>query len=181
VRSLGRNQKRTFRTILVVDDDETLLRGFARVPRQDVTFLTAKDSITARTLAREHRPDLTIVDLQLGGESGIELLKELKTADPNACVVMVSGYGSIDATVWAMRAGADDVIEKPVSYREIILRLEGELGQPTFQPTTVDRARWEHIQRVLRDTNGNISMAARKLGVYRTTLKRWLRKYAPRH
>lgn len=165
-----------------MDDDETILRAYTRLPRPDVHFITAKDGATARRLARQHRPDLAIVDLQLGKESGIELVRELKASDPSPCVVMISGYGSINATVCAMRAGADDVVEKPVTYREIVHRLEGELGEPsTFEPTTLDRAQWEHIQRVLGDSNGNVSMAARKLGVYRTTLRRWLRKYAPRH
>lgn len=171
-----------FRTILVVDDDEMVLRAFARTLRQDVTFFTAQDSATACSLAREHRPDLTIVDLQLGAESGIELVRQLRVVVPSTCIVLVSGYGSVDATVRAMRAGADDVIEKPVTWREILHRLEGEQAEPsTYEPPTLERAQWEHVQRVLGDTNGNISMAARKLGVYRTTLRRWLSKCPPRH
>lgn len=171
-----------FRTVLVVDDDERLLRTYTRTPTQDVTFLTANDSASARSLARQHQPELAIVDLQLGKESGIELVRQLKTDDPRACVVLISGYGSVDATVWAMRAGADDVVEKPVTFREIVRRLEGNVDEPSvFEPITLERAQWEHIHRVLGDANGNISMAARRLGVYRTTLRRWLRKSAPRH
>ena len=171
-----------FRTVLVVDDDERMLRAYARTPAQDVTFFTANDSASARSLARQHQPELTIVDLQLGKESGIELVRQLKTEDPDACVVLISGYGSVDSTVWAMRAGADDVIEKPVTFREIVRRLEGNVDEPSvFEPITLERAQWEHIHRVLGDAHGNISMAARRLGVYRTTLRRWLRKSAPRH
>lgn len=175
-------QTRAFRTILVVDDDERLLRAYSRTHPQAVTFFTAQDSATALALAGEHHPELVIVDLQLGKESGITLVRELRTSLPDACIVLVSGYGSIDTTVSAMRAGADDVVEKPVTLREIIFRVERELNDPTtFEPATLERAQWEHIQRVLGDTNGNISMAARKLGVYRTTLRRWLRKSAPKY
>jgi two-component system response regulator RegA len=179
---LGSKDKRTFRTILVVDDDETVLRAYTRAPEPDVTLLTAADPPTALRIAREHRPELIIVDLQLGNQSGIELVRELKANDAQACIVLISGYGSVDATVLAIRAGAEDVIAKPVTYREIILRLEGEMTQATtFEPTTLEGARWEHIQRALGEANGNVSLAARKLGVYRTTLRRWLRRYAPRH
>jgi two-component system response regulator RegA len=182
MRSSGVREKRVFRTILVVDDDEGILRAYARTPRQDLTFLTAQNSASARDLARQHHPDLIIVDLQLGTESGLDLVHDLKAVEPNACVVVVSGYGSVDAAVRAMRAGADDVIEKPVTFREIMHRLEGDDDEAsTFEPPTLQRAQWEHVQRVLADTNGNISMTARKLGVYRTTLRRWLGKSPPRH
>jgi ActR/RegA family two-component response regulator len=52
--------------------------------------------------------------------------------------------------------------------------------QPETVTPTLARAQWEHVQPVLNDSNGNISMAARKLGVYRSTLQRWLRRHAPR-
>jgi two-component system, response regulator RegA len=182
VRSEAFKQKRAIRTVLIVDDDEAILRTYTRTARQDVSFVTAQNSASARYLAAKHHPDLMIVDLKLGNQSGIELVRELKAAHPSTCVVMVTGYGSVEATVRAMRAGADDVIEKPVTFREILLRLDGGLDEPyAIEPTTAERARWEHIQRVLADTNGNVSMAARKLGVYRTTLRRWLRGNAPKH
>jgi two-component system response regulator RegA len=186
----GVKQRRAIRTVLVVDDDEALLRSYARthsrMERQDVILLTAQDDVTARRLAATHHPDLSVVDLKLGNKSGIDLVRELKAADPSRCVVMVTGYGSVEVTVRAMRAGADDVIQKPVTFREILLRVEGGLDEDmlavpdTVELMTAERARWEHIQRVLADTEGNVSMAARKLGVYRTTLRRWLRGYAPK-
>jgi two-component system response regulator RegA len=76
------------------------------------------------------------------------------------------------------------VIFKPVSLTEIIQRIEDdhEGAEPDIDDTpTLARAEWEHIMRVLEDCQGNVSMAARRLGIYRSSLQRKLRKYAPQN
>jgi two-component system response regulator RegA len=77
-------------------------------------------------------------------------------------IVLCSGYLSVAATVAAMRAGADRVVYKPETFREILARLEkqDEDMAAIFERPTLARAEWEHIMRVLEDCNGNVSMAA---------------------
>lgn len=179
---MGEQRQQSIKTVLVVDDDEGLLRAYERaILVAKAKPFTASNVASATKLARETAPDLAIVDLQLGRDSGIDLVAKLKAMSSPPAVVMISGYGSIETTVSAMRAGADDVIEKPVAFAEIVRRLETK-GQRAadFEPATLERAQWEHVQRVLADCGGNVSMTARKLGVYRTTLRRWLRKHAPK-
>jgi len=171
-----------FGTVLIVDDDRNLLASFAsHVGRRTGSLaLTATTSSSAMELANKHRPELAIVDLQLGSESGIELIRELKREHPAITAVLISGYSSVQSTVLAMRAGADDVLVKPITWAEIMQRLEPDGGgEPPPQTPTLARAQWEHIHRVLADCDGNISLAARKLGMYRSTLQRWLRRHAP--
>ena len=175
------------RTVLLVEDDERLLAAYKTAVERapNVRALTASNIEAARQLASLHRPQIYIIDMQLGCESGIDLILELSHKAPGARFVLVSGYTSTESTVAAMRAGAFDVISKPVSAAEIMARVVGEpdvadspAGSPPETPSA-ERALWEHMHRVLGDCRGNRSKAARRLGVDRSTLQRWLRRRAP--
>jgi two-component system response regulator RegA len=163
--------------VLAVDQDEQILGSWARAAR-DRNIVTAVDAVTARQLASTQRPDLAIVDLRLGNTSGIDLIRDLKRDVPDLLAVLCSGYLSVAAAVAAVRAGADIVV---FTFSEILQRIEESIEAPDLEDTpTLARAEWEHIMRVLADCNGNVSMAARRLGIYRNSLQRRLRKYAPR-
>lgn len=176
-------RRRAIRNVLVVDDDETLLASWRRMISRDRTVATAHEAAAARQLAREQAFDLAIIDLRLGTSSGIELIRQLKREQPDATIVLCSGYLSVAAAVAGMQAGADGVVFKPITFREILHSLEKSEQEDPAELTetpTLARAEWEHIMRVLADCNGNVSMAARKLGIYRSSLQRRLRKFAPR-
>jgi two-component system response regulator RegA len=168
-----------FSRVLLVDDDELVERAFRRALASNVVLTTARNRATAIEAIRATPPDLAIVDLQLGRESGIDVVRDIKGESSHTRIVVISGYGSVDATVWAMRAGADDVIEKPTTFAEIVRRCDAT--EPSeFEPVSLERAQWEHVRRVLNACGGNVSLTARRLGVYRTTLRRWLHKPAPK-
>jgi two-component system response regulator RegA len=176
-------RRRSIRHVLVVDDDEHLLASWRRTISRERTCATASDADTARLLAGRHAFDLAIIDMKLGAGSGIELIKQLKHDHPDGVIVLCSGYLSVAAAVAGVQAGADHVVFKPITFREILHTIEKhEQGQPPDldDTPTLARAEWEHISRVLTDCNGNVSMAARKLGIYRSSLQRRLRKFAPR-
>jgi two-component system, response regulator RegA len=181
--AFGMGRRRSIRHVLVVDDDERLLASWRRTISRDRTCATASDAATARQIAQRQAFDLAIIDLRLGTGSGIELIKQLKHDHPDIVIVLCSGYLSVAVAVAGVQAGADLVVFKPVTFREIMNNLDKhEQGQtPELDETpTLARAEWEHISRVLTDCNGNVSMAARKLGIYRSSLQRRLRKFAPR-
>lgn len=177
-------QQARFANVLIVDDDERVLASYHRYRSQTRNIMTATSGAAACAAAREHAPDLAVVDLQLGKESGIDVIRKLKELDPSTTVVVLSGYASVEATVQAMRAGADDVLVKPVSLKEILRRLESEADEPAvddeMETASLERVQWEHVQRVLAECNGNITLAASRLGVYRSTMQRWLRKQTPK-
>jgi two-component system, response regulator RegA len=171
-------ERRSIASVLVVDDDAKLLRAYRRAAACDV--FTADTADTARAIASTEHPDLAIVDLRLGDGSGIDLVRELRRERPELVIALCSGYLSVAAAVSAVRAGADHVMFKPITFEEILQRA----SQPEEPPIDLDtptlaRAEWEHIMRVLADCNGNITIAARRLGIYRSSLQRRLRKYAP--
>jgi two-component system response regulator RegA len=168
--------------VLLVDDDELWLRACERGFRGLAdTVRSATNVSDALTLADEHPPpDLMIADVRLGTESGIDLIEPVRRAYPACKIVMVSAYLSVALTARIVRKGAHLVLFKPVHPTEILHQLQDtdEVDEPWVTPTLA-RAEWEHISRVLLDCNGNVSEAARRLGILRQSLQRRLRKHAP--
>lgn len=171
---------RSVKTVLAVDDDESVLAGLTRTLGRHRVLFTASDPQTATRVARRERPELAIVDLRLGSTSGIDLVRTLRAFSPDMIIALVSGYLSIDSTVTAVHAGADLVMSKPVTGRDILRRVEGDDDGDWGDTPTLQQAQREHISRVLSDCHGNISEAARRLGIQRSSLQRRLRKQRPK-
>jgi two-component system response regulator RegA len=173
-------------SILIVDDDEIFRERLARSFRtRGFDVRTAGTVEAALGLAREDSPELAVLDLRMPGGSGVDLLRGLKQIDPSTKVLILSGYGSIATAVEAVKLGAENFIPKPADADDILAAFEkgsapGEAVQTRYQAPSLARAEWEHIQRVLADCAGNISEAARRLGIHRRSLQRKLNKYAPR-
>lgn len=168
------------RTVLAVDDDERILASLRRMFGHRRMVHTATSSQQALALARREQPQLAVVDMQLGFESGIDLVRALRAEFRDMAIALISGYLYIDATVAAVRAGADVILPKPCNANDILRRLDEGLPETidlSLERTpTLARAEAEHIERVMFDCKGNVSEAARRLGLYRSSLQRRLRK-----
>ena len=174
-------RRRLIRNVLVVDDDALLLSSWRRmITRERKNAAVAGDGATALQLAAQQSFDLAIVDLRLGRSSGLDLIADLRRAHPDLLIALCSGYLSVDTAVAGVHAGADVVVFKPLTFKEVLHKLEEDAPPDLEETPTLARAEWEHIMRVLADCDGNVSMAARRLGVYRSSLQRRLRKFAPR-
>ncbi len=175
--------RETLPSILLVDDDEVLRERLAQAMRErGYEVRTAGTADEALREAQKDSPEMAVLDLRMPGVNGLELLKELRKHDPSTRVLMLTGYGSIATAVQAVREGAVGYLPKPADADEILAALNGAdttkrvLGMET---PSLARAEWEHIQRVLADCGGNISEAARRLGIHRRSLQRKLQKYPP--
>lgn len=173
-------------SVLIVDDDELLReRLAAALRRRGYDTRTAGGHGEAVSLARADSPEYAIIDLRMDGPSGLELLRDLREIDPSTRVVMLTGYGSIATAVEAMRLGAVNYVPKPADADDILAAFERADGPPLvpsrdYDAPSLARAEWEHINRVLADTAGNVSEAARRLGIHRRSLQRKLQKYPPK-
>lgn len=170
--------QRTIRCILAVDEDEAATRRYVRGFGPQRTVLATTDPAAARAIAGSTPLDLAIVELRIRNESGSALGLELKRRHPGLVVALCSGYLSIENAIAAVRAGIDIVLFKPVTAQEILRRIDGAADAPEPETETLESAEREHIARVLSDCGGNISMAANRLGIYRSSLQRRLRREA---
>ncbi|MEZ5979587.1 MAG: response regulator [Planctomycetota bacterium] len=184
--------------MLLVDDDVVFRERLARALRsRGYEVWTAGDGTQALELARRESPERAVVDLRMGsGQSGLDVLRALKAVDPATHVVVLTGYGSIATAVEATKLGATNYLPKPADAEDVLLAFErgitesaasdgagsddvGTGGGGEIEAPTLARAEWEHINRVLADCSGNVSEAARRLGIHRRSLQRKLQRYAP--
>ena len=181
---MDRRSGKVVRSLLVVDDDRAVLETYRRSLTRcgELMVSCATDVAGALHMVRTQRPDACIVDFQLGAETGLSFIEQVRATDREIVLVMITAYGCMEVAVAAMRAGADDVIAKPVGAHEILRRLAAvptTRSRDSHETPSLDRAMWEHMQRVLADCGGNRSEAARRLRVDRGTLQRWLDRPAP--
>jgi len=170
------------RRLLLVDDDETFRSRLSRaLGDRGLEVVQADGPASALESAARARPDFAVVDLKMPGGSGLDLVPELVALVPGIRVVVLTGYGSIASAVESMHRGAHHYLSKPADADEILAALEGE-PSPSTPPAptpTLARAEWEHMSRVLADCGGNVSEAARRLGITRRTLQLKLKKNPP--
>lgn len=167
--------------VLVVDDDtpfaERLGRSFSE---RSYEVRVAGSIAEAKQIIPAFAPTHAVLDLKLAEESGLNLISDLR--ELGTCVVMLTGYGSVATALEAVRLGAKNYLAKPASFAEI----EHALFAPPLSPVgsslnlkedvpSLDSVEWEHIQRVLRDCSGNITHAAKRLGLHRQALQRKLK------
>jgi two-component system, OmpR family, response regulator VicR len=114
--------------ILLVDDDRELidLLAFA-LRRAGLEPIAAHDSGSALRLFAERRPDLVVLDINLGASSGLEVLRELRRETESLPVIMLTALDSEEDKVRGLEAGADDYLTKPFSHRELIARIRAQL------------------------------------------------------
>jgi two-component system response regulator RegA len=171
--------------ILVVEDDDVFRARLVRAFRdRGLLAASAADGVEAAAVAKELRPTRAVVDLRMPGEDGLEVLRRLLELDADTTVVILTGYGSIATAKDAIRLGAVDYLTKPVDTDQILAAFERGSAEPDGSPATLTapslaRLEWEHIQRVLTDCDGNVSRAARVLGIHRRSLQRKLAKMPP--
>lgn len=173
-------------SILLVDDTYVLRERLSMALQQrGFRVETAGNYDEAVEVFRVRPTELAVLDLRMPGRSGLELLRQLLSMRPETRVLMLSGFGSIPASIDAVRAGAVNFLSKPADADDILsafIRGDGPSvpeGAIAFPAPSLARNEWEHIHRVLADCGGNISEAARRLGVHRRSLQRKLRKRAP--
>jgi two-component system response regulator RegA len=171
--------------ILIVDDDSTFTRVLTRAfRRRNFDAISVRDGEAALAAAKKRHPDFVVLDIRLAGEiDGIALIKPLKMINPSVRIVVLSGYARISGAVAAIKLGAANYMAKPVSVDEILVALEATASSqkedndvPCSEAhgLSISDIEWRHILGVLRTSNGNVSAAARELGMYRRTLQRKL-------
>lgn len=167
--------------VLVIDDDAQFNAILVRtLQRRGLNACGATSAEAGLAAMQAQRPERIVLDLNLGGASGLALIPRLLAIDASCRIVVLTGYASIATAVEAVKRGAVQYLAKPVEIDAILAAFDDgaedlEAVAPD-EPLSVDRLEWEHIQRVLAEHDGNISATARALKMHRRTLQRKLAK-----
>ena len=136
-------------------------------------------------------PNYLIVEQKLADGSGFDLLARVRAVNPEVAAVVLTRYPSVAAAVHAIRMGFQDYLAKPIEARRIAALFgaaptmgrnesaANDIFESDEEPASLARVEWEHIHTVLLDCGGNISEAARVLGLHRRSLQRKLRRLGP--
>jgi two-component system response regulator RegA len=166
--------------LLLVDDNEQHCWAMRRAFEKRGYAVQVANSVpkACDLLEEGWAPEYAVVDLKMPGPSGLELLPRLKSANPQARIVVLTGYASIATAVQAVKLGATYYLIKPTDAEQVEIAFHEADGEMTVavNERPVGRLQWEHIQQVLAEYRGNVSATARALGMHRRSLQRKLQK-----
>lgn len=164
--------------ILILDDDQRLVESLKKDFLEKKFEVICLDKIS--DITKDHKVQYAVVDLRLSqGQFGLDAISKIIEFNPDAKVIVLSGYGSITTAVEALKKGAIDYLTKPASFKQIWDALHGQKIQESTEIKRMSLSEVEHeyIDFVLTKNNGNISKTAKDLGLHRQSLQRKLKKY----
>lgn len=176
--------------VLIVDDEKTIRETLKEI-LEDEGFQVFTEEVGSRTLQKikEILPDVVVLDIFLPGISGLEVLEKLKEEGltKNLAVVIVSGHGSVETAVRAIKLGAFDFIEKPVKYDKFVevlkaaAKRKGKANGCNYSHLPLKKAKEEfekdYIKQVLERFNWDLKKSANFMEIDISNLYRKLNKY----
>jgi hypothetical protein len=157
-------------TILVVDDDKGIRDLCARALR-DYKVLLAGSCEEAVRLYESEQVDLVLSDIMMPGDSGIELLKRVKMLNPNATVIIMTGFADKEILLKAIKEDADDFINKPLNLLQLKNSIEKALGRKALKEELADIKRSDEIK------NAFLSLVSHKLRTPITGISLFLQNF----
>lgn len=118
------------KSVLIVDDEKNILNSLEGILSDEgFNAKKAENGLIALRLLETFSPELVLLDIWIPGKDGIEVLKEIKSKYPSTEVIVMSGHGSIETAVKAIKLGAFDFIEKPLSLEKVILKVNQAINK----------------------------------------------------
>ena len=171
-------------SLLIVDDDERFAETLALEFRERGWRVDRVGDLDALRALPEFAYAFATVDLRLRHQTGLDAIPIILAGSPRTRIIVLTGFGSIATAVQAVKLGALNYLAKPVQVGDLLHAFRGEgLAAPDGKGAdsqSLARREREYIEWVLAECGGNISRAARQLGLHRQSLQRKLRKYTPR-
>jgi two-component system, response regulator RegA len=162
--------------ILIVEDDTLYCKKLGQAfSARGIATKIAFSIPEAEELIKNENFTHAVFDLKVGSEFSLSLLEKL-VKNQGTAIIILTGYGSVPSALEAVRLGALNYICKPCSFEQIFKALFGQPLEPTVtnvnMNVSLDELKWDHISRVLHEHNGNITRAAKALGIHRQALQR---------
>ncbi len=134
----GTMAKRTKATILVVDDEQSILETLTGILEDEgYEVITAPSGEKAITSLSKVSPEIVLLDVWMPGIDGIETLKKIRKINKNVSVIMISGHSNIDTAVHAIKLGAYDFLEKPLSLEKILILIKRALEKQRLEKENI--------------------------------------------
>ena len=168
-------------SLLIVEDDDGFARTLKRsFERRGYDAVIAGSVEQVGEILKDKTFSYAVVDLKLGGASGLVCVEKLHAHDPQMLIVVLTGFASIATAVEAIKLGACHYLAKPSNTDDIEEAFRKAQGNAQValaeRSTSIKTLEWERIHQTLIETEFNISEAARRLGMHRRTLARKLEK-----
>lgn len=158
-------------TILVVDDEE-IIRDLCRRTLSDYRILEAPDGVAALQLLELNPVDLLLVDVMMPVMNGLDLLKQVKEHDPDQLVIVMTGYADKEIVLRALKADADDFIQKPINLIQLKSTIQKALEKRAL------RQELQQLKRVDRLKNEFLGLISHKLRTPTTVLSLFMQNLA---
>jgi len=124
--------------VLIVDDEKSILETLTSIIEDEGhEVITASSGEKALTLFTESSPDIVLMDVWMPGIDGIETLRSIKGKNRDACVIMISGHSTIDTAVHAIKLGAYDFMEKPLSLERVTILLRRAIEKQSLEKENI--------------------------------------------
>jgi two-component system response regulator RegA len=168
--------------LLMIDDDGDFCNALKEALALHGYAVTSASTRTeALQRATEHNFAYGVLDLNLTGESGLALITPLREILPAIRLVILTGYGTINTAIEAIKLGAVHYLTKPVTTAEIIAAFTKEQGDPAAPiyapPQPLHEMQRDYLAQIFEQHGRNISATARALNMHRRTLQRKLEKW----
>ncbi|HEX4406189.1 MAG TPA: response regulator, partial [Polyangia bacterium] len=176
------------RRVLVVDDEPRARALLVQcLSAASWRVQTADRCGQAQLIAQTFVPAFLVAEQRLADGTGFELFTRLRAINPALKAIMVTRHASIASAVDAVRNGFEDYLAKPVEPQRVAERLDQratrdertDVFEHVGKLPSLAHVEWEHINATLYGCDGNVSEAARLLGLHRRSLQRKLRRHEP--
>ena len=115
-------------TILIIDDNDTIREGLAiTVKKLGHAAVVAANGAAGIAAFKQHPADFVITDLKMEGGTGVDVLKGISALDPDVPIMIITGFGTVETAVEAMKLGAFDFITKPIQSEVVRLKVDRAL------------------------------------------------------
>jgi DNA-binding response OmpR family regulator len=152
--------------ILVAEDDAPLAEFLnRRLQQEQFSVQVASDGREAEKMASDQPYDLVLLDLNLPGVSGWEVLRAIRSKKPDLPVVIVAGGNIVEERVRGLDAGADDYVAKPFAFAELAARIRAVLrrgNRPARAILQIDDLELDRVNRTVRRCNRNIELSPKE-------------------
>ncbi len=150
--------------ILIVDDEAGIRQTLRSILEDEGHSVTAAaDAVSGRALMSSNEFDLVLLDVWLPDQDGIQLFEELKQADFQTPVIVISGHGNVDTAVKAMRLGAHDFLEKPLALNRVVVSVQNALERNRLELEVRELARRLEPERQLIGESPSMKRLAAEL------------------